>query len=219
MSAHSDPFRPASSQPGSLPGSAPGSLPLPPDAPDLSAARLHHSGWRADAAGLSADGAASGIVSPEASGQKRAPLVMAIDDSPAVRTIVEYSFARAGLKVITFADGLAAIRALLAQRLAVPDLVLLDIGLPRLDGYQVAAVLRTNEAFADVPILMLSGRDGIVDRVRSRMVGADTFIAKPFRPKQLVAIICEYLGIPPGDTRGSLPATNVRPGVRPSPMP
>lgn len=155
-----------------------GALPLPPGAPDLSAAHLRP---------------------PDTPAQPRPPLVLAIDDSPAVRTIVEYILARAGLRVVTFPDGLEAIRALAEQRLAVPDLVLLDIGLPRLDGYEVAAVLRTNEAFARVPILMLSGRDGIVDRVRSRMVGAATFVAKPFRPQQLVALVCDHLGIAPAD--------------------
>lgn len=122
---------------------------------------------------------------------------MVIDDSPAIRTILEHSFARVGLRVESFADGLAAIGALVARQVTVPDLVLLDIDLPRLDGYEVAAVLRTNAAFAQTPIVMLSGRDGLVDRVRSRMVGAAGFIAKPFRPGELVATVCEHLGIAP----------------------
>lgn len=157
------------------------SHPLPPGAPDLSSHRL------------------SAPTTRRGSGRKldRSPLVMVIDDSPAIRTILEHSFARVGIRVVSFADGLAAIGALVARQVSVPDLVLLDIDLPRLDGYEVAAVLRTNAAFAETPILMLSGRDGLVDRVRSRMVGAAGFIAKPFRPGELVATVCEQLGIAP----------------------
>ncbi len=189
MSSSSDPFR------------SDASVPLPPDVPDLSAARLRL---------LSRPVAASRRAAAAGEAPQRAPLVLAIDDSPAVRTIVEYSFARAGLRVVTFADGLEAIRALVEQRIAVPDLVLLDIGLPRLDGYEVAAVLRTNTAFASTPILMLSGRDGIVDRMRSRMVGADTFIPKPFRPKELVALVCGFLGVAPSEAPGLPSAITAR---------
>lgn len=178
MSARSNHFAPAIS--------AGSPLPLPAGAPDLSAARLRP----AETEGR------HGATGPR---RRRSPLILAIDDSPAIRTIVEYSFARAGVRVVTFPDGLEAIRALAERRIAVPDLVLLDIGLPRLDGYEVAAVLRTNEAFAETPIIMLSGRDGIVDRVRSRIVGATTFIAKPFRPKDLVTVACGYLGFAPSD--------------------
>jgi len=183
------------------------SLPLPDGAPDLAAAQLRLT-----------DGPASGVAggaTEEAPAAPHGPLILAIDDSPAVRTIVEYSFARAGLHVITCADGLEAIRALVEQRIAVPDLVLLDIGLPRMDGYEVAAVLRTNQAFATIPIIMLSGRDGIVDRMRSRLVGAATFVPKPFRPKELVALVCGYLGVTPGDSRGLPSAAHARHVERP----
>ncbi len=125
----------------------------------------------------------------------RPPLLMVIDDSPAIRTIVEHTFARVGVQVASFADGLEAIAALADGKACVPDLVLLDIELPQLDGFAVAAVLRTNAAFADVPIVMLSGRDGLVDRVHSKIVGARTFVSKPFRASELVSIVAEQLGV------------------------
>jgi DNA-binding response OmpR family regulator len=171
-----------------------GSLPLSGDAPDLSSHRLIAPGARRGAG----------------QGQDRPPLVMVIDDSPAIRTIVEHTFARIEVRVAAYADGLDAIRALVERQVAVPDLVLLDLDLPRLDGYEVAAVLRTNTAFAETPILMLSGRDGLVDRVRSRIVGASEFIAKPFRTGDLVVIVCGYLGIAP-------PATSGTPSAGPEP--
>jgi twitching motility two-component system response regulator PilG len=165
----------------SLPSSTDPSSPWPAGTPDLSSQRL------------SAPAARRG----SGSDRDRSPLIMVIDDSPAIRTIVEHSFARVGVRVASFADGLAAIRALAEREVSVPDLVLLDVDLPRLDGFEVAAVLRTNAAFAETPILMLSGRDGLVDRVRSKLVGASSFIAKPFRASDLVAIVCERLGIAP----------------------
>jgi DNA-binding response OmpR family regulator len=164
-----------------------GTFPISGDAPDLSSHRLMAPAPR------------RGV----GQGQDRPPLVMVIDDSPAIRTIVEHTFARIGVRVAAFADGLDAIRALVERGVAVPDLVLLDIDLPRLDGYEVAAVLRTNAAFAETPILMLSGRDGLVDRVRSRIVGASEFIAKPFRTGDLVVTVCGYLGIAPPATTGT----------------
>jgi DNA-binding response OmpR family regulator len=102
--------------------------------------------------------------------------------------------------VATFADGLSALRALMGGQVPVPDLVLLDISLPGFDGYQVAGILRTNDAFADTPIVMLSGRDGIVDRVRTKLIGARGFIRKPFRTGEFVATMREYLGLPPEQT-------------------
>lgn len=168
-------FTSSTSPAGGPPGDQAGDQPA---APDLSRVRLTAPARRG--AGGSRD---------------RSPLVMVIDDSPAIRTIVEHTFARVGVQVVSFPDGLAAIGALVERRVPAPDLVLLDIDLPRLDGYEVAAILRTNAAFADVPILMLSGRDGLMDRVRSKMVGAGAFIAKPFRPAELVAIVGERLGI------------------------
>lgn len=184
MSPHADDTsrHPATGAPDLAPDLAPD--PPAEAMPDLSAARL----WVPDTRSRAAR---AGEHKP------RVPLILAIDDSPAIRTIVEYSFRRVGVRVMTFGDGLEAIRALAERRVSVPDLVLLDVGLPRLGGYEVAAVLRTNEALSTTPIVMLSGRDGIVDRMRSRMVGATTFIAKPFRPKHLVTVVCDLMGITP----------------------
>jgi DNA-binding response OmpR family regulator len=123
-------------------------------------------------------------------------LILAVDDSPTVRTVIEYAFARLGIQVISFSDGLSAIRALLERRVPVPDIVLLDIGLPRMDGFEFAGILRSHPAFAELPIVMLSSRDGVIDRMRSKVVGARGHISKPFRVAELVATVCEYLGIP-----------------------
>lgn len=133
----------------------------------------------------------------ERSGQ---PLIMAIDDSHAVRLVIEASFRRANFQsVVTYPDGLSAIKALSMGEVTVPDLVLLDIGMPNMDGYEVARILRTNSDFAQTQIVMLTGRDSMLDHLRSKMVGARDFIPKPFRPADLVRRVFTLLDyMPPG---------------------
>jgi twitching motility two-component system response regulator PilG len=126
------------------------------------------------------------------------PIVMAIDDSPVIRTIIEYTLARVGLQVVTYADGMSAMRALQEGQTVVPDLLLLDVDLPRMSGYEVADLLRG--AHRDMPIIMLSGHAGMLDKVRGRLAGAHDFMSKPFKPSELAALVCRRLGI---NTSGS----------------
>jgi twitching motility two-component system response regulator PilG len=121
------------------------------------------------------------------------PLVMLIDDSAPVRKIIEVSLGRVGISTITFPDGLSAMQALAKNDVGVPHLLLLDIGLPKMDGYEVAQILRSNRAFEHTIILMLTGREGVIDRLRSRMVGARGYITKPFKVSDVVRIVCEHL--------------------------
>lgn len=122
--------------------------------------------------------------------------VMLIDDSVAVRKVIEVSFRRANLPTTTFPDGLAAIHALAKQEVVVPAVLLLDIGLPRMSGYEVARILKLNAGFEKTKIVMLTGRDGVVDRVRSRLVGACEFISKPFRVSEVVNVVQSLLDAP-----------------------
>jgi twitching motility two-component system response regulator PilG len=124
-----------------------------------------------------------------------APLVMLIDDSAPVRKIIEVSLARVGIATVAFADGLSAMQALARNDVGVPNLLLLDIGLPKMDGYEVAQILRSNRAFEHTIILMLTGRDGVTNRLRSRMVGARGYITKPFKVSDVVRTVCEHLHI------------------------
>lgn len=131
----------------------------------------------------------------------RAPLVMVIDDSYAVRTIVCHILQRESMETQAFHEGTRAINALMNGEVAVPDLILLDIGLPLMDGYDVAKVLRSHERLQRTPIVMLSGRKGILDQMRSRMVGASGYITKPFTSAQLrdqVWAFLEKLAVPGG---------------------
>lgn len=129
------------------------------------------------------------------SGTGESPLVMVIDDSPAVRRVVEFSLFRAGIPVISYADGLQAIAALQNGEVEPPRVLLLDIGLPRMNGYELARLFRSNRDFQDTRIIMLSGHDGVVNRAYSRLSGASDFIAKPFRSREFVQRIRIALGL------------------------
>ena len=134
------------------------------------------------------------------------PTVMVIDDSVAVRTILESSFQRVGVRVNAYRDGIEAIQALSKGDAPVPAVLLLDINLPRMDGYEVARILRGNEQFSETTILMLTGKDGIVDRMKSRWVGAREFIKKPFRVSDVVRTVGGYMGFTgPGFSKPSSP--------------
>jgi twitching motility two-component system response regulator PilG len=122
--------------------------------------------------------------------------VMVIDDSMTVRAVIEASLRRNGFAVTSFADGLQAMGALARGEVAVPELLLLDIGLPKMEGYEVAKILRAKPDFNQTVIVMLTGHDGVFDRIRSKMVGASAFITKPFRVQHVVDVVSQYLPRP-----------------------
>ncbi len=123
--------------------------------------------------------------------------IMVIDDSPTVRKIIETCLRREEFDVRSFTDGVEAMRWITNDVEArVPDLVLLDIGLPKMDGYEVARRLKAKPMFNNTIIVMLSRRDGVIDRLKGRLAGAKDYITKPFKTQELVAIIQEQLNVP-----------------------
>ena len=128
-------------------------------------------------------------------GEEEGKLVMVVDDSHMICRIVEFSLEHYGISTVPFYSGVDALNALNDGAVPVPDLVLLDISMPDMSGYDVASMLNGNKAFKSVPIVMLSGHDGIFDRLKARRVGADDFIAKPFDKPQLVRKIFPLLAL------------------------
>jgi DNA-binding response OmpR family regulator len=123
-------------------------------------------------------------------------LIMVIDDSPAIRKIVETCLKREGFTVASFADGIEAMQFLTSPQARVPDLVVLDIGLPKMDGYEVARHLKTKQQFGNTIIVMLSGRDGVIDRLKGRLAGAKDYLTKPFRTQDVMSVIHSHLNVP-----------------------
>lgn len=123
-------------------------------------------------------------------------LVMVIDDSLTVRKIIETSLKREGIASVSYSDGIEAIRALNEGRHPIPDLVILDIGLPKMDGYEVARHLKTKRQFGNTTIVMLSKRDGVIDRLKGRLAGAKDYITKPFRTQEVMSVVHAHLSPP-----------------------
>jgi putative two-component system response regulator len=114
------------------------------------------------------------------------PLVLVVEDDLAVRTLLERLLERDGYRTATATDGEAALLAVDEVR---PDLVLLDVGLPVLDGYEVTRRLRADTRLLTLPIILLTGRTGLDDIVGGLDAGADDFLSKPFRNEELLARI------------------------------
>jgi twitching motility two-component system response regulator PilG len=124
-------------------------------------------------------------------------VVLVVDDSPTVRKIVQLTLQRERIRVVTAGDGLSALAAVSDEE---PDLILLDIMLPRMDGYNICQVIRKNMAYRDMPIIMLSGKDGLFDRMRGKLAGSTEYITKPFDSSELVAVVKRHLeSVPPRD--------------------
>ena len=120
------------------------------------------------------------------------PLVLVVDDSPTVRKLVTLTLERHGYRVIGACDGVAAIREIATQP---PQLVLLDINMPRLDGYKLCKLIKKHESTRAIPVVMLAGKDGMFDRLRGRLVGCSDYITKPFDSNSLVTKVGSYLPI------------------------
>ena len=109
--------------------------------------------------------------------------ILVVDDSPTIRKLISGKLEKSGHEVFCSADGVEAIERLQSLK---PDLILLDITMPRMDGYQVCKMIRSNDATKDIPVVMISGKDGFFDKVRGRMAGTSGYIKKPFGPETLL---------------------------------
>jgi twitching motility two-component system response regulator PilG len=116
-------------------------------------------------------------------------LILIVEDSVTVRAILEMHLSQAGYACLCFADGVNALQWLSQKAEHVPRLLLLDLGLPRMDGYQVAQHIRAQPRWNDMVLVMLTGRDGITDRLKGRLSGAQVYLTKPFRVQQLLMVV------------------------------
>ncbi len=122
--------------------------------------------------------------------------VVIIDDSQTVRKIVQVCLSREGFEVQGFHDGVEALRWFSQRTSPLPDLVILDIGLPKLDGFEIARYLKGKPQFQHTVIIMLTRRDGIIDRLKGRLAGAQEYLTKPFTTQTLISRVETLLGVP-----------------------
>lgn len=112
--------------------------------------------------------------------------VMVIDDSNTIRRSAEIFLTQAGCKVILAEDGFDALSKITDHQ---PDIIFVDIMMPRLDGYQACALIKKSAKFSSTPVIMLSSKDGLFDRARGRMAGSDEYLTKPFTKDSLLQTV------------------------------
>ena len=117
--------------------------------------------------------------------------VLVIDDSNTIRRSAEIFLKQGGHEVMLAEDGFDALAKVNDYQ---PQLIFCDILMPRLDGYQTCAIIKRNARFADVPVIMLSSKDGLFDKARGRMVGSQDYLTKPFTKDQLLGAVRLHLG-------------------------
>ncbi len=127
-------------------------------------------------------------------GTDRRHLIMVIEDSPTCRKILLTALSRAGFTVLGFGDGIAAMRWLSQPGSHLPDLVLLDVGLPKLDGFEIAHRLKSHPSFQRTAVIMLSRHSGVLPRLKARLAGATTYLTKPVPTEELLSVIASHLG-------------------------
>lgn len=115
--------------------------------------------------------------------------VMVIDDSNTIRRSAEIFLKASGCQVILAEDGFDALAKISNEN---PDLIFVDIMMPRLDGYQTCSLIKRNARYKTTPVIMLSSKDGLFDRARGRMVGSDQYLTKPFTQETLLEAVQVY---------------------------
>ncbi|MFW6074787.1 MAG: response regulator [Chloroflexota bacterium] len=120
-------------------------------------------------------------------------IILVVDDSASVRKLVELTLRRNRYTVLSATSGVSALSALSENT---PDLVLLDVMLESLNGFQICRAIRNNPSLADIPIIILSGREGEADRAAGFEAGVNAYLTKPFKPAALLRAVAEHLPQP-----------------------
>ncbi|GAB2994836.1 response regulator [Arenimonas maotaiensis] len=116
--------------------------------------------------------------------------VMVVDDSKTIRRTAETLLAKEGCTVLTAVDGFEALAMIADQQ---PHIIFVDIMMPRLDGYQTCALIKNNQQFKNTPVIMLSSKDGLFDKAKGRVVGAEQYLTKPFTRDELLSAIRRFV--------------------------
>ena len=125
------------------------------------------------------------------SGSLQGMKILVIDDSKTIRRTAETLLSKEGCEVHTAVDGFDALSKIADHQ---PDIIFVDIMMPRLDGYQTCSLIKHNKTFKETPVIMLSSKDGLFDRARGRIVGSEQYLTKPFTKDELLGAISNQIG-------------------------
>ena len=123
--------------------------------------------------------------------QQAAACVLLVDDSATIRRSAESMLTHEGFSVITAENGFEALSKIARHH---PDIIFVDIMMPRLDGYQTTAIIKNNPEYRKTPVIMLTSKDGLFDKARGRVVGSDLYLTKPFTREELLAAVRQHTG-------------------------
>jgi twitching motility two-component system response regulator PilG len=129
-------------------------------------------------------------VSSSASRSLNGLKILVVDDSKTIRRTAETLLTKEGCQVFTAIDGFDALSKIADHQ---PDLIFVDIMMPRLDGYETCSLIKHNKVFKETPVIMLSSKDGLFDRARGRIVGSEQYLTKPFTKDELLGAISNQL--------------------------
>lgn len=116
--------------------------------------------------------------------------ILVVDDSKTIRRTAETLLSKEGCQVFTAIDGFDALSKIADHQ---PDLIFVDIMMPRLDGYETCSLIKHNKVYKDTPVIMLSSKDGLFDRARGRIVGSEQYLTKPFTKDELLGAISNQI--------------------------
>ena len=116
--------------------------------------------------------------------------ILVVDDSKTIRRTAETLLTKEGCQVFTAIDGFDALSKIADHQ---PDLIFVDIMMPRLDGYETCSLIKHNKVFKETPVIMLSSKDGLFDRARGRIVGSEQYLTKPFTTDELLGAISNQI--------------------------
>lgn len=129
-------------------------------------------------------------VSSNASRSLNGLKILVVDDSKTIRRTAETLLTKEGCQVFTAIDGFDALSKIADHQ---PDLIFVDIMMPRLDGYETCSLIKHNKVFRETPVIMLSSKDGLFDRARGRIVGSEQYLTKPFTKDELLGAISNQI--------------------------
>ena len=116
--------------------------------------------------------------------------ILVVDDSKTIRRTAETLLSKEGCQVFTAIDGFDALSKIADHQ---PDLIFVDIMMPRLDGYETCSLIKHNKSYRETPVIMLSSKDGLFDRARGRIVGSEQYLTKPFTKDELLGAISNQI--------------------------
>ena len=119
-------------------------------------------------------------------------MILVVEDSPTTRKVIAITLTRNGYKVIEAGDGLEALSKL-NEGPQPPDLIMLDVILPKMDGYKILSIIKGNEEFKDIPVIMLTSKDGFLNKMKGKMAGSAAYLTKPFDPDQMLQEIKRHI--------------------------